>query len=95
MIITVSNGAGIEGNSHPIHLHGHNFYVIHMGFPSYHENNHTYNRLNQDLNCFNDSQVCSKGEWRKSDWKYGNLPQMNLVDPPLKDTISIPVGGYL
>lgn len=66
-----------------------------MGFPEYHLNNHTYYRLNQDLNCFDDTQVCSKGAWRDPNWKLGKLPHANLIDPPLKDTLSIPVGGKI
>lgn len=95
VLFNMGSGAGIEGNAHPIHLHGHNFYVIKMGFPSYFPNNKTYARINQDLNCRDDTQACSNGDWNDSSWRYGNVPKSNIFNPPIKDTISIPVGGYV
>jgi hypothetical protein len=90
----MGSGAGVEGNPHPVHLHGHHFYVIHVGFPTYDADNFNYERSNQDLTCSSDSQVCSMSTWRNSSWTLGNLPAANLVDPPLKDTLFVPVGGY-
>lgn len=94
VLFNMGNGAGIEGNPHPAHLHGHHFYVVHVGYPTYFPGNYTYNKPNQDLNCNDDTEVCSKGAWRNESWKFGNIPNANLVDPPLKDTLFIPVGGY-
>lgn len=94
VVFNQGSGAGPEGNPHPVHLHGHHFYVVKVAFPTYNPQNFTYANLNQDLTCASDSQICSKSKWRDSSWSMGNVPDMNLVDPPLKDTFFVPVGGY-
>lgn len=91
----MGSGAGPEGNPHPVHLHGHHFYIVKTVFPSYNPVNYTYSGQNQDLTCTSDLDVCTKNTWRNSSWSMGNVPGMNLVDPPLKDTFFVPVGGYV
>ena len=48
--------------------------------------------VNDDLIC--DTPSCDHAKWRDPTWKNGNVPGLNLIDPPLKDTLIIPWGGY-
>lgn len=80
VLYNMGSGAGPEGNPHPVHLHGHHFYVIRTGYPSYNVNNSIYAVSNHDLTCLNDQQLCSESSWRDSSWKMGNIPQANLVN---------------
>jgi len=50
------------GESHPIHLHGHDFYIVGAGFGNY--------------NSRTDPQ------------------KFNLVDPPMRNTVNVPVNGW-
>jgi len=50
------------GESHPIHLHGYDFYIVGAGFGNY--------------NSQTDSQ------------------KFNLVDPPMRNTVNVPVNGW-
>ena len=36
----------------------------------------------------------SSAKWKDPTWENGNVPGLNLKDPPRKDTIIIPTGGY-
>ena len=72
---------------HPIHMHGHNFAVLAMGYPTYNTTTGRHLSDNQDIEC--NSLLCSKPAWRE-----GRSPTLNLVDPPVKDVLIIPAGGY-
>eukprot|EP00253_Pinus_taeda_P023741 PITA_23741 len=50
------------GESHPVHLHGHDFYIVGAGFGNY--------------NSQTDPQ------------------KFNLVDPPMRNTVNVPVNGW-
>lgn len=52
----------IAGESHPIHLHGNDFYILAQGFGNFNPKNDT--------------------------------SKFNLVDPPLRNTVSVPVSGW-
>ena len=91
VMTNLGNGAGI---SHPIHMHGHQFYVMKMGYASQNQvsgilTNMTYN---SDIYC--DTPQCNDPQWRNQSWNNGNVPGMNMKNPPRKDTIIIPTGGY-
>ena len=51
------------GESHPIHLHGYDFYIVGAGFGNYN----------------------SKTDPQK----------FNLVDPPMRNTVNVPVNGWV
>ena len=36
----------------------------------------------------------SSAQWQDPTWENGNVPGLNLKNPPLKDTVIIPTGGY-
>ena len=95
-IFNMGTGAGLEGTSHPVHIHGHHFYVVAMGYPKYVSGNSLYFENNNDINC-KDNESCVNATWSDSKWLMGNIDKAqytNLLDPPRKDTILIPVGGY-
>ena len=92
----VGNGANRDF-SHPVHLHGHSFYVVHIG-----HGNYTPNRIldtnAEDIEC-NDF-LCTAPQWRggaqpdilqqySSD---GNTFSNKTIR---KDTIIVPAGGYV
>ncbi|XP_060574084.1 uncharacterized protein LOC132731827 [Ruditapes philippinarum] len=86
-------GSG-SGASHPIHLHGHSFYVMKTGYGTY---NLTTGKLVQNsnaINCTDKFNYCSTAAWANSSWSGGNVPGMN-PKPPQKDTIILPTGGYV
>ncbi|XP_070535317.1 uncharacterized protein [Ptychodera flava] len=86
-------GEGIRGTPHPVHLHGHHFYVLKTGYAQY-DANGLYTGDNQDIDCGEDER-CNSGGWRNTSWGGDNIPGLNLVNPPMKDTVIVPVGGYV
>jgi len=92
------------GTSHPIHLHGHTFYVYGIGYPSYNSTGQ-FERANDDIQCIlkdkSGESPCPKyfityeGETKNQTVRY-----TNNKSPPLykncaeKDTVIVPFGGY-
>ncbi|KAI0234761.1 Dihydrogeodin oxidase [Lamellibrachia satsuma] len=73
---------------HPIHMHGHNFAVLAMGYPTFNSTTGRYVSPNNDIDCIN--RLCSKAAWRN-----GREPALNLVNPPVRDVVIVPAGGYV
>eukprot|EP00058_Branchiostoma_floridae_P025154 XP_002610644.1 hypothetical protein BRAFLDRAFT_117887 [Branchiostoma floridae] len=71
---------------HSVHIHGHAFRVVAMGFPSYNKTTGRYMQPNTDVKCKND--LCTDATWRDGP------PLLNLINPPLKDTVLVPANGY-
>ncbi|XP_048741747.1 uncharacterized protein LOC125655476 isoform X2 [Ostrea edulis] len=96
--VFVNMGIG-KGWSHPIHMHGHSFYVIKMGYGNYNTSTGEFISQNSDIDCrggtTQDKSFCNDATWSDPSWKNGNIPGLNLVDPPQKDTIIVPSGGYV
>ncbi len=73
---------------HPIHLHGHHFQVVDIGYGSYHENNASLKSPNTNINC--DSPLCSIPTWN------GAAPTFTVTNKTvLKDTVIVPAGGFV
>lgn len=72
---------------HPMHIHGHHFAVVAQGFAVFNETNGLKAADSPDVKC--DSPFCRYIFWTKTP------PPLNLVDPPLKDTVIVPPGGYV
>jgi len=94
----VKDSAG--GTSHPVHLHGHYFYVVEIAYPFYHENG-TYKSVNNDTECVGRCHEYttiegSKGFTQEIRWR--NIPdsvrQTQSRRLPRKDTVIVPYGGY-
>jgi FtsP/CotA-like multicopper oxidase with cupredoxin domain len=90
---------GIRHTAHPIHLHGHTFHVVHVGYPEYitttgfvDPENH-----NSDIRCDDDcdpcvDQACDK--CTKPTWE--SIPEYTLDNFTIrKDTVIVPAGGYV
>ncbi|KAK3579380.1 hypothetical protein CHS0354_029682 [Potamilus streckersoni] len=96
-LVFTNMGLG-KGQPHPIHLHGHAFYVMKMGYGKY--DNITAKNIgeNLDVNCRGninrDESYCNKATWSDLSWLQGNVPGLKFERPPLKDTLIIPSGGY-
>lgn len=93
-LVFLNMGLG-RGWAHPIHMHGHSFEVLKMGFPVDDINGQIVSD-NPDINCNGNGNrsFCNKASWSNSSWKGNNIPGLELNDPPKKDTIIIPSGGY-
>ncbi|CAC5415838.1 unnamed protein product [Mytilus coruscus] len=81
------------GRAHPVHMHGHRFHVMKIGFPEYDTKTGNLTRMNPDIKC--NTLECNRAEWADELWSYGNVPGMNVDNPPIKDTIIVPWGGYV
>ncbi|XP_062585307.1 uncharacterized protein LOC134246974 [Saccostrea cucullata] len=97
VIMILSNlGTGMA-ITHPVHMHGHTFEVLKIGFPSVSPNGDLL--ANEDIQCnatmLNNQSQCNIARWRNTTWDdYKKIPGINLVDPVRKDTIICPYGGY-
>ncbi|CAI9735105.1 laccase-like [Octopus vulgaris] len=95
-VVMTNLGKG-KGFSHPIHMHGHSFYVVKMGFPKYNETTGEIINDTTDIDCRGDPKMnyCNDAAWSNSNWEGDNIPGMNLQKAPQKDTIMVPTGGYV
>ncbi|XP_063427005.1 uncharacterized protein LOC134710560 [Mytilus trossulus] len=80
------------GRPHPIHIHGHRFHVMKIGFPTYDPITGNMTEMNQDIVC--ESQHCDRARWADPSWSNGNVPGMNTMNPAIKDTLVLPWGAY-
>ena len=78
--------------AHPVHLHGHYFHVVGMGFGTTDPISGKLTAGNSDINC-GGNQLCTNPSWQKPksfNYKDGKI----YPRAPLKDTLLIPAGGY-
>ena len=94
----VYNSAGISMEqrrfSHPIHLHGHDFYVVHMGYGTYDETTGEVITPTSEIECdkeFSTDAICVNPKWTNGDGPDINLNQKTIR----KDTIIVPALGYV
>ena len=89
----------IGKQTHPIHLHGHSFWVVDSGYGYYNDSTGFIERSTNDLSClknqsdFNDTdnQPCTTVTWRKD---YRPTTVLNSSTPRM-DTVIVPAGGYV
>ena len=81
-----------KGWSHPVHLHGHSFYVMKMGLPTYDRTTGAIIAHNTDITCTDVFGYCNMAKWSNPEWAGGNIPDLNET-PPQKDTIVVPTGN--
>ncbi|XP_028396903.1 laccase-like isoform X2 [Dendronephthya gigantea] len=72
--------------THPIHLHGHSFWVVKIAYPEYFENG-TIEKANDDI----EVPDCGHGHWSEG------RPHITPVNDTTirKDVITVPAGGYV
>lgn len=90
MSFTTVNDMGKNYSSkahHPIHLHGHSFYVLKQGFGVVDKQTKRIIGLNEDIVC--DNKPCSRQHWKRN-----MTSEFNFKNPPLKDTVVAPAQGY-
>jgi len=86
----------IDAYVHPIHLHGHHFQVIKMGFAEQNRTTGYLSRFNDDILCKHNGILnCNNMSWANESWLFGQVPDINIINPPVKDTVLIPFGGYV
>ena len=71
---------------HNIHLHGHSFAVMKVGFPSFNETTGLQMDPNDDVIC--DSTACAHASWN------GQRAGLKSEKPVVKDTVVVPAQGY-
>ncbi|XP_033745716.1 laccase-3-like [Pecten maximus] len=90
-LVILNMGVG-TGWSHPVHLHGYTFYVLKMGYATYNETTARFISQNPDINCR--GNFCNDATWSDPSWLADDVPGLELSNPPRKDTLIIPSGGY-
>ncbi|XP_064642700.1 uncharacterized protein LOC135497005 [Lineus longissimus] len=97
-MVFLNMGQG-KGFGHPVHLHGHSFYVVKQGFAQYNSTTGKFIGDNLDINCRGNRNrtetFCNAATWSDSAWDGDNIPGLNLKKPPLKDTIIVPTSSYV
>ncbi|KAH9508128.1 Laccase-6 [Bulinus truncatus] len=97
-LIFTNMGQG-KGWAHPIHLHGHSFHVLKMGYPKYDDKTGKFLQENLDVDCRGNPDrelsFCNSATWVNHSWGGNNIPGLQLQWPPVKDTIIVPTGGYV
>lgn len=93
-MVWTNHGKGATRH-HPIHLHGHSFHVLKMGYGGYNSTTGQLLSQNRDIDCGGTPKnFCNNPTWKNKSWTNGNVPGLNLVNPPQKDTLMIPTGAY-
>ena len=94
-----------RGSSHPVHLHGHSFYVVNTGYPDY-DSKGAISTFNDDVVCvakngscqtfstvYEDGEATQELKWR--DDLLNNTNEIVNMSLAKKDTIIVPYGGYI
>lgn len=96
-MVFLNMGVG-RGWAHPVHMHGHSFYVLKMGYAVYNETTGKFLAQNPDIDCRGgvplEKSFCNTATWANQTWLNGNVPGLELQNPPRKDTLIVPSGGY-
>ena len=97
-----------DGTSHPVHLHGHHFYVVKIGYPEY-DDAGKFQIVNDDIECVSQSNdPCPENFITVQDQisnpmrqvvRWTNMSRPSKIDDKnrryaRKDTVIVPFGGY-
>ena len=93
----VLTNRGLIPVPHPIHVHGHTFHVVHIGYPDYDPDTGLISGFNSDISC--DDETCTNEGCNPSTCTrplWANKPDLS-IDPKTvrKDTVILPAGGYV
>lgn len=98
-MVLLNLGKG-KGWDHPVHMHGHSFWVVKVGFSTYNDSGFLLSD-NQDIDCRGSTQrgesFCNNATWADPNWSSdkGGVPGLLLSRPVRKDTVNVPTGGYV
>ena len=97
-VVMVFSAVGFDTNrdfSHPIHLHGRSFYVVHVGYGTYSDG--VLQNSTMDVEC--DTLLCMNPRWRNgipAEVKIAMSSTGRLIETAVrKDTVIVPAGGYV
>ena len=95
MVFSAVGKKGLRDFAHPIHLHGHSFFVVHTGYGQYAENG-TLIQNSRDVVCdFDNDRLCMNPFWRnRTPPDVLSLDKVN-ESAIQKDTVLLPAGGYV
>ena len=93
----VFSSIGLVGSAHPIHLHGHTFHVVRVGYPEYDNRTGFVIKHNSDIYCDDvncTTEGCVQGRCTRPSWAE---PMEFSIDEKTvrKDTVMVPAGGYV
>ena len=94
----VFSAIGTLHNAHPIHLHGHTFHVVHVGYPEYNQSTGFIEKHNSDIKCDDINCTkpgCNKERCTKPSWSKERMKFSINNDTIRKDTVMVPAGGYV
>ena len=94
----VFSSIGPTPSAHPIHLHGHTFHVVDVGYPTYNSSTGFVSESNSDIacddvNCTKDGcnpKSCTMPRWNEPLMKF-TINNRTIR----KDTVMVPAGGYV
>ena len=95
----VFSAIGMRDNAHPIHLHGHTFHVVDVGYPEYDNatgfvGNHTSDIHCDDIDC--DTEGCDRRRCTRPRWAETFQSKFSIDRTTVrKDTVMVPAGGYV
>ena len=85
--------------AHPIHLHGHTFHVVHVGYPEYDNKTGLMGNQSKDIHCNDTSctkEDCIKERCTRPSWSETLKPNLSIHNKTVrKDTVMVPAGGYV
>ncbi|RUS85498.1 hypothetical protein EGW08_006706, partial [Elysia chlorotica] len=94
-MVLMNMGQG-RGWAHPIHMHGHSYTVVKIGYPYYDPLTAQVGADSTDINCGGKTtNFCNAATWTNTSWRGNSVPGLTLNSPPRKDTIMVPSGGYV
>ena len=97
-LVFISVGSALE--VHPIHVHGHSFHVVYVGYPEYNETTGFIANVNSDIYC-EDAECtnpgCDPNACTRPRWANGGPPKGIAINATTvrKDTVQVPAGGYV
>ncbi|XP_078351402.1 uncharacterized protein LOC144636140 [Oculina patagonica] len=93
----VFSAIGVRGSAHPIHLHGHTFHVVHVGYPEYDQTTGFITERTSDIDCDDKNcanQDCNRQRCTRPSWK--EHKKFDIDEYTIrKDTVMLPAGGYV
>jgi FtsP/CotA-like multicopper oxidase with cupredoxin domain len=98
-IVAMNLGIGAFG-LHPLHLHGHSFHLLKIGYPPHYNDTGAVCRWPAGTphpSCMQSEDIESgKGtDFATARWKNDTVPSLNFDRAIRKDTVIIPPGGYV